>query len=242
MNVKFNPFGSFEFSISSKISGFFRNSIQKYAVILITILLSAISIYFFVYFLRNGLGLSYNDARSHLDIGRRVVEGLKPGLAQLGSVWLPLNHILMIPTIWNNWMWHSGLSGALENMIAFVVTGMIIYAILRELQVTILGRIVGIVIFIANLNILYLQSTAMTEILLLSTMTIGRYHLLMWHKNNDILHLVKSAFWVMLATMVRYDGWFLLLFAGLLVAVQAARTKGIRKVEGVVLLYLTLGA
>jgi hypothetical protein len=84
----------------------------RYESALMVIVLSVISIYYFWFYLGNGLGLSYNDARSHLDIGRRVVEGLKPGLAQLGSVWLPLNHLLMVPLIWNDWMWHSGFAGA----------------------------------------------------------------------------------------------------------------------------------
>ena len=63
------------------------------------VILTLLSAWLFTYFLNINLGLAYNDARSHLDIGRRVVEGLKPGLAQLGSVWLPLPHILMVPTI-----------------------------------------------------------------------------------------------------------------------------------------------
>lgn len=91
--------------------------LRRYFVVWITLALSIISIYCYLNFYHNGLGLAYNDARSRLDIGRRVVEGLKPGLAQLGSVWLPLPHALMIPTVWNDFMWHSGLSGALESMI-----------------------------------------------------------------------------------------------------------------------------
>src|SRR4051794_12114306 len=72
-------------------------------------LLIFISVTSFIIYYFNGLGLAYNDARSHLDIGRRVVEGLKPGFAQLGSVWLPLPHLLMVPTIWSDFMWHTGL-------------------------------------------------------------------------------------------------------------------------------------
>jgi hypothetical protein len=51
---------------------------------------SIISVFTFIHYSESGMNLAYNDARSHLDIGRRVVEGLKPGLAQLGSVWLPI--------------------------------------------------------------------------------------------------------------------------------------------------------
>jgi len=191
---------------------------------------------------RNGLGLAYNDARSHLDIGRRVVEGLKPGLAQLGSVWLPLNHILMVPTIWNDWMWHSGLSGAIQSMVGFVITGLVVSWYLKELKVGLLGRLAGVGLFIANLNVLYLQSTAMTELLLIVTMTLGAYELLLWHKDETLLHLIKAGFWIMMSTLVRYDGWFLLVTAMMLIVRQAWAKSGYKKAEGVVVFFMTLAA
>src|SRR3989337_266416 len=124
--------------------------------------LVVLSVVYYLRFLQNGLGLAYNDARSHLDIGRRVVEGLKPGLAQLGSVWLLLPHLLMVPTVWNDFMWHSGLAGALQSMASFVATALLIYLFLKKLGVGMVGRLFGVAVFVANLNILYLQSTAMT--------------------------------------------------------------------------------
>lgn len=205
------------------------------------VLLSAVSVYAYLFYYRNGLGLAYNDARSHLDIGRRVVEGLKPGLAQLGSVWLPLPHLLMIPTVWNDFMWHSGLSGALESMISFVVTGLLIYIFLKKLGVGLLGRFIGVLVFAANLNVLYLQSTAMTELLLLATMTLGVYELVMWHVRDEILHLIKASFWIMLSTLVRYDGWFLFLVAGMLVVFHAFKKSGYKASEAIFLFFATLG-
>ncbi len=208
-----------------------------FLMILILVLLSICS--FIVYYL-NGLGLSYNDARSHLDIGRRVVEGLKPGIAQLGSVWLPLPHILMIPTIWNDFMWHSGLSGGLISMISFVITGILIYYFLKELGAGMIGRLVGVTIFAANLNVLYLQSTAMTELLLIVTMTAGVYELLLWFKNDNILRLIRAAFFIMLASLVRYDGWFLFVFAAGLISIEVMRKRGYKVAEGIVVLFSTL--
>lgn len=212
----------------------------KYDAYLLSIILLSISSLTFLIYYDNGLGLSYNDARSHLDIGRRVVEGLKPGLAQLGSVWLPLPHILMIPTIWSDFMWHSGLSGALQSMASFVATGLLVYLFLKKIGVGILGRIVGVLIFALNLNVLYLQSTAMTELLLIATMTAGVYYLMIWSKDENILSLIKSAFFVMLASLVRYEGWFLFLFAGLLIIIEVLRKKGYKTTEGTVILFSTL--
>lgn len=224
--------------------------LNRHALLLVTLVLSAISLLSFWHYLSNGLGLSYNDARSHLDIGRRVVEGLKPGLAQLGSVWLPLNHLLMVPLVWHDWLWHSGLAGAVWNMLSFVGTGMVIYKYLQHLRVGLLGRLTGVALFAANLNVLYLQSTAMTEPLLMATMTIGCYYLMRWTQDFNILYLIKAAFWIMLATLVRYDGWFLLGITGLLVMrhIWSQRQRSIPRVgdwqhlEGITILYATLAA
>lgn len=227
---------------------FSERSIEKLQRILTTVLpfllvgaLVGISLFVTLHFYHNGLSLAYNDARSRLDIGRRVVEGLKPGLAQLGSVWLPLPHILMIPTVWNDFMWHSGFSGAIYSMLSFVATGFIIYKFLEKLGVSVLGRLFGVAVFVGNMNILYLQSTAMTELLLLATMTIGVYELMMWHKEEKVLYLIRSSFWIMLSSLVRYDGWFLLFWAALLVVIKGFKKGGYRKSEGLFVLFATLG-
>lgn len=237
-----------QINISVRFISVLKNFFINWEKPILIILLSSISIYYFQYYLANGLGLSYNDARSHLDIGRRVVEGLKPGMAQLGSVWLPLNHMLMIPLIWNDWMWHSGLAGAIWNMASFVGTGYVINRYLVNLKVGYFGRFIGVIIFVANVNILYLQATAMTEPLLLFTMTVGSYYLMLWHKDDSMLSLIKAAFWVMLATLVRYDGWFLLGIAGLLV-IRRSWVSGenlnnwkekFARLEGITILFSTL--
>ncbi len=41
---------------------------------------------------RNGALLNYGDAVAHLHIARRIFDSHRPGLTQLGSVWLPLPH------------------------------------------------------------------------------------------------------------------------------------------------------
>lgn len=247
-----NKFKIPEFGISlsipkSAVNGL-RNYFSEEGSLLMIVLLSALSICAYGTFYFNGLGLAYNDARSHLDIGRRVVEGLKPGIAQLGSVWLPLPHILMIPTIWNDFMWHSGLSGALVSMLSFVFSGFLIYSFLKELEVGILGRIIGVAIFAVNLNILYLQSTAMTELLLVVTSTASAYYLMLWSKKDKTLDLIKSGFWVALASLTRYDGWFLFLVNSFLVLVRSFSKPNIifkekyHKMEGSLILFSTLGA
>ena len=241
-----------------KINLLQENTITKILLVILTL----VSLYAFYVFYANGIGLAYNDARSHLNIGRRVVEGLKPGFAQLGSVWLPLPHLLMVPTIWNNFMWHTGLAGAIISMISYLIVSISIYQILKELNSGVLGRIIGVLVFALNLNTLYLQSTAMTELLLLATMTVGAYEFIIWYKTYDNNRLIKASFWIMLATLVRYDGWFLLFWSVGLIALRIffneefennkfeksikyylirIKTK-FYEVEGKLVLFLTLGS
>ncbi len=224
-------------SVIKKIADFFIS----YHLLLIFIGVTALSVLTFIHYLNNELGLAYNDARSHLDIGRRVVEGLKPGLAQLGSVWLPLTHLLMVPTIWNDFMWHTGLSGALQSMISFIATVFLIYLYLKHLHVGVFGRIIGIIIFITNLNILYLQSTAMTELLLICTMTAGVFYLLLWFEKENIFDFMIASFAIMLSTLIRYDGWFLLALSAGLITIFLFFKYGYKRAEGTFILFCTLG-
>ncbi len=224
----------------TKIFSKIKNFTEKHALFFVVIALTAISIYNYIFYYKNGLGLAYNDARSHLDIGRRVVEGLKPGLAQIGSVWLPLPHLLMVPTIWNDFMWHSGLSGAIESMISFVATGALVYKILEKLKANLLARLAGVAVFALNLNILYLQSTAMTELLLLATLTAGVFYFIAWYEDEKILDIIKSAFYIMLSSLIRYEGWFLIGFAGLILGATILKKKGYKTAEGILVLFGTL--
>lgn len=231
---------SITFTLAADKLRIWQKRAERVAFPVVLLLLSLLSVVGFFIYYTNGLGLAYNDARSHLDIGRRVVEGLKPGLAQLGSVWLPLPHILMVPTIWNDFMWHSGLSGALQSMIAYVATGALIYKILQRLGAGLVSRVVAVALFATNLNIFYLQATAMTELLLIATMTAASYELIKYHQDESILTLVKVSFWVMLSTLIRYDGWFLAFMCLALILIHWVKRRQFTKAQGLFFLYNTL--
>lgn len=238
-SVKKAPF-SLQLALPNTWTRWAAQFFERWYMLAMGVLVTILSIFAFNAYLHSGLGLAYNDARSHLDIGRRVVEGLKPGIAQLGSVWLPLPHLLMVPTIWQDFMWHSGLSGALQSMLAYIGTTLLVMKILKRLGVQPLGQIFGALIFATNLNIVYLQSTAMTELLLIGTMTAGTYELIKFHQNDKLVSLILAAFWIMLSTLVRYDGWFLLCWGGLLIAIYGFRQGGYQKAEGLFVLFGTV--
>jgi hypothetical protein len=230
----------FELQFDGKILTKIEDYFELHSPLLLTVLLTMFSILAFYFFYINRLSIAYNDARSHLDIARRVVEGLKPGFAQLGSVWLPLPHILMLPTIWNDFFWHTGLSGGIISMISYIATGILIYLFLQRLGVGNLARWVGVLVFALNINILYLQSTSMTELLLLATMTASGYYLLGWFQQRKLADLVKCAFYLMLSTLTRYDGWFLLMITVAILGGYYIKKRQYKKAEGIIIFFSTL--
>src|SRR5436309_803307 len=85
----------------------------------------------FLYYLRHGDVLLYGDAVAHINIARRVFDSRTPGPLQLGTVWLPLPHILMMPFIVSRWMWQTGIGGAIPSMVAYLFSVMGIFQLVR---------------------------------------------------------------------------------------------------------------
>lgn len=175
------------------------------------IVLGIISVLSTAYFYQNNLIVAYNDARAHMNMARLVVDNLNPGLAQIGSVWLPLNHMLTLSLVWNDLLWKTGLAGAIFSMISYVFASLLIYKLIQKTMKNNSIAFLGMAVFATNLNLLYMQSTPMTELLLLLFFTSSTFFLYKWavsQKINDLILLAGSVF---LATLTRYDGWFLFL-------------------------------
>src|ERR1700687_4004750 len=101
-------------------------------MVLVGQLAAAVSVASFFYYLRHGDLLLYGDAVAHINIARRVFDSSTPGLLQLGTVWLPLPHLLMIPFLLSNWMWKTGLGGSIPSMAAYVFGTIGIFRLVRD--------------------------------------------------------------------------------------------------------------
>ncbi len=171
----------------------------------------------------------YGDARAHLDVARHVTDGLTPGLAQLGSVWLPLPHILLVPFVAITPLWHNGAAGAIVSGLCFVYTSLRIFSLVEELTANRLGAWVGMAVFIVNLNVLYIQSTALTEPVLLAFMVGATFHLSRWMRTLAVRELLWSSLLIFCATLTRYEGWALLAASLVVVAAWVRLTDRRRK-------------
>jgi len=161
--------------------------------------------------------IAYGDAESHLNIAKRVVDSLTPEFAQLGGIWLPLPHIFLMPFVYFDWLWRTGLAGSIVSGIAFIISAVYIYKIAHLLTKNTGASFLAALVFILNPNILYLQSTPMTELSLIVFFVLSSYNFILFLKDEELLPLIMAAFFGFCATLSRYDGWALVMMeAGIL--------------------------
>jgi hypothetical protein len=196
-----------------------------------------VSLFSFFYYFQHSDILLYGDAVAHINIARRVIDSQTPGLLQLGTVWLPLPHLLMIPFIFWNQMWQNGGGGSIPSMIAYVFGVVGVFRLVRGIleaankhgpkSAAGVGAAVAAFAYGANPNLIYMQAIAMTESLYLSLFIWSVVYLAEFVRSVQTSHLPKSAeadrqptpaprstlircAWCLAgAELTRYDGWFL---------------------------------
>jgi len=198
-----------------------------------------ISLGVFIIYYSQDLTLIYGDARIRLNIARRVIDSLTPGLTQLGSVWPPLPHLLFLTTIWNDYMYYSGLSGSIVSMASYVITIVFLSRLLFETTKDKKATVIGTLFILLNPSLLFMQTTPMTESLFIGLLTLSAFLLWRWYKSQDVLYLIGTAMVIFCASLIRYDGWFLAVTIAAVVGFLAFLKGGYRMMEGNFLLYAT---
>ena len=182
---------------------------------------------------RHGAMLNYGDAVAHLHIARRVFDSHQPRFSQLGSVWLPLPHILLIPFVQVYAWWANGLAGVIPSALAYLAACAGIYRLARR-WLPPPAAALTLAFFATNPNLLYLQTTAMTEPLFVCEMIWIAVWLVEWRASldDDPKRARRLLCWIALALVAavftRYDGWVMALLAWVAVGLTLARRGGLR--------------
>jgi len=186
------------------------------------------------YYYHSGAILLYGDAVAHINIARRVFDSRTPAWFQLGTVWLPLPHLLQIPFISNDWLWRSGVGASLPSMLAYIAGTLGVFRLVRGLASRGAAWIAAL-IYALNPNLLYLEATAMGEALYLA--------LFVWtlvffsefareareQPQRARGSLEKCGLALSASMLVRYDAWFfapVLSLAVLMVAEKQSMVPG----------------
>ncbi len=190
-----------------KITNFFAKRSSLLWITLMSALLAAGSTIFSYY--RDYI-IGYGDAESHLNIAKRVIDSITPGFAQLGGIWLPLPHLLMLPFIQFDFLWRTGLAGSIISGLSFIVAAVFIYKTAYLITQSRTASYVAALVFMINPNVLYLQSTPMTEMVLIAFFTLSSYFFIKFLKGIDQTQsLLLAALFGFCSVLTRYDGWFL---------------------------------
>lgn len=194
-------------------------------IFLVAQLAAAFSVAAFFYYLRHNDLLLYGDAVAHINIARRVFDSRTPGPLQLGTVWLPLPHLLMMPFLVSRWLWQTGIGGSIPSLFAYVLTVSGIFrltrsilAISKDMESTAVrfASWLAALIFALNPNLLYLQTTAMTEPIYLAFSVWSLVYFCdalrlcrqgVARKANS--SLLRAGLCLVGASLTRYDGWLL---------------------------------
>jgi hypothetical protein len=166
-----------------------------------------------------GYLLLYGDAVAHLGIARRILDSRNPGLVQLGGVWLPLPHLLMLPFVRNIEWWQNGLAGAWPSLLCYIASVAGIYRLARHMMMP-RWALATAAFYALNPNLLYLATTAMTEPLFLAIViwttlltvecVADIQRPIQAGRNKSIsLRLIFIALFILAAVFTRYDGWIL---------------------------------
>ena len=120
-----------------------------------------------ILFARAGLTLSHPDARMHLVVARRIADSLTPGLQQLGGDWLPLPHLLNAVPVQVDGFFRSGISAVVVSIASFALAAAALAWVVSRVTDSIWASSAAVFVFVINPNLLYLQSTPLTEPLML---------------------------------------------------------------------------
>ena len=157
------------------------------------------------YFFSHGYLLWYGDAEAHLNSARRLVDCATSAYGQIGTVWLPLPHVATAPFAAVDAWWQSGIAAAFPSAFCYVAGGLFLFASARRIFDSTAAALAATALAALNPNLLYLQSTSMTESYFFAEITAVLYCSLSGRATLAGLATVA-------ATLTRYEGWFLIPF------------------------------
>jgi hypothetical protein len=211
-----------------------------------------------VHYHRLGLTLAHYDARAHLVVARRVFDSLTPGWQQVGAVWLPLPHLLNVVPVQIAALYRTGASAIAISVLSMALAAGSIAWIVQRVTGSLLGGLTCAALLMLNPDVLYLQSTPMTEPLLFGTTFLAVALIAQWAGHAQLAVespppplrgygetpgarlSAPSGFACVAAVLTRYEAWPIVASAiGLAFVVRVRRgepwVEALRKVRGLAL-------
>lgn len=215
-----------------------QKSVNKYIPLLLITIACIIGIAASIWSYSNNYITVYADGVSHLNIARRVVDNLQPGIVQIGGSWLPLYHIVLIPFVQSDFLWHSGLAGTFVSVLSFITASIFLHLIINMVTKSKLFALLGSIAFLLTPDIFYMATTPMTEVFTVALLLGASFFLLKWIYEDNGEYLIVSSFFAFAGILTRYEVWFYAVISVIIVSLIAFRKhKNLGDVEGTTILY-----
>jgi hypothetical protein len=171
--------------------------------------------------------LLYSDAQSHLTIARRIFDSKEPGFAQIGTVWLPFPHALLLPWVTSYALWQTGLAAAIVGIGCLGVSAASLWRITTRVGFSPLARWVTLAVLVLNPSLLYLHAVALTEPVLIACIVAALAGLAGWIFAKPAYSPGQLAIFAgapaAAAVLTRYEGWAFVFAAALFVVIASWR-------------------
>ena len=193
--------------------------------------------------------LLHFDAKAHLLVARRVLDNITPGWTQLGSVWLPLPHLLNVLPTASDSLYQSGLFASLLGLAFFVAGVLALGAAALHGTGDRWAAAVAMAVPLLNPGWLYIEATPMTEPLFLGLVGGLAYWVVRFRSSGRDRDLFAAAACAFLVALVRYEAWPIIAAAAVVACggegprsrAELARRAGIVGGLGLVLPVLLFG-
>lgn len=161
-------------------------------LLFLTIIISSLTAFsFYQKFLNTSSSL---DGLSHLYIAKNIIHnGKYSTIKNIGTVWLPLYHLLLIPFIFFDTLYFTGFAGTILNIL---ILSLIIYLLFKILSFP--YSIFSSLLFIFYPYLIVYTISPMTEILTIFFLILTFYYFL----KDDLNKLIIA---VILGTLTRYE-------------------------------------
>ena len=172
----------------------------------------------------------FGDAASHIVKAREFTDSQHPGIHNIGTVWLPLPHLLLLPIVTIDGLFYTGLAGAVLGIPLLVGTTLLIFLTTRRITQSTPIAFFSACLCAFNPNVLYMSFTPMSEPCFIFFVALAGYWFLIWSETGSLRNLALCSASAALASLCRYEAWPLAPFlcCAVLLRVMEFRRKRIQ--------------
>ncbi|HTX17385.1 MAG TPA: glycosyltransferase family 39 protein [Bacteroidota bacterium] len=151
----------------------------------------------------------FGDASSHVIKAREFTDGLGIQELTIGTTWLPLPHLLLLPFTSIDLLFFSGVAGMFVGIPCLVGTGIILFLLIKDLTSSPWIAFLMSAVVSLNPNIVYMALTPMDEASLTFFVALAGFGVYRWLQNGSLPMLLLTSVSVVFATLCRYEAWLL---------------------------------